>query len=254
MRLANVTMLALIIAFGGSGCITTTSGGMPEPASEESRVNARLDLARGYINADLWSEAKRTLMQVLKINPRSVEAHTLLALVYEADGEAEVAEKYYTRALKIDRNDAQTLNNYGTFLYRKGRPEEAAKKLRLVVQNTDYRARSQAYENLGLAELALANRDAARTAFTRALSLNPMQATSMLELSSLAFEESHLRDAMKYYDDYRSVAKQTPRSLCLGMKIGSAVGNTDQVASYRLALKNLYSDSSEARECQANSR
>ena len=93
---------------------------------------------------------------------------------------------------------------------------------------------------------------ACQAAFERALSLNPMLAVSTLELSDIAYEDGRLEDAIGYFDDYRQIARQSPRSLCLGMKLGAAVGNADQVASYALALKNLFPDSLEARSCQTN--
>ncbi len=251
-----VTRIATLLALAAllTGCITTSSGGMPDPASEQSRVKARLDLARGYINARSWGDAKRALLKALEIDSRSVESHVLLALVYEAEGEVGVAEDYYKKALRIDRANAQALNNYGTFLARRARPEEAIEKLQQVVQNTDYHARPQAYENLGLAELAMGNREAAEAAFERALSLNPMLPVSALELSALAYDDGRLPRALSYYEDYKRLARQNPRSLCLGMKLGVATGDADQVASYGLALKNLYSDSEEARACQATTQ
>ena len=250
-----MTVLAALLALSlVSGCVTTSSGGLPEPASEASRVKARLDLARGYINAQEWASAKRALSRAIDIDNRSVEAHVLMAVVYEAEAEIGVAEEYYRKALRIERRNSQALNNYGTFLARQGRAAEAIEKLRLVVQDTDYRARPQAYENLGLAERDTANREGARAAFERALSLNPMLPVSTLELAVLAYEDGRLAEAVERYDDYRKIARQNARSLCLGMQIGSATGNSDQVASYGLALKNLFPDSREARECRATSR
>ena len=243
--------IAVIAAVGLlAGCVTTSSGGMPEPASAESRVKARLDLARGYINARVWSDAKRALMKALEIDNRSVEAHVLLALVYEAEGEPHLAENNYKKALRLDRSNSQALNNYGTFLFRAGRTEEAIDKRRAVVADPDYRARPQAYENLGLAERALGDDVAARSAFERAISLNPNQARSSLELADIAYTDGRIGEALQHYDRYTTLARQSPRSLCLGMKISAVTNNPDQVASYGMALKNLYSDSAEARSCQ----
>ena len=48
-------------------------------------------------------------------------------------------------------------------------------------------------------------------------------------------------------------ARQTPRSLCLGMKLAAKTGDSDSVASYALALNNLFPDSPEAAGCKVES-
>ena len=122
--------------------------------------------------------------------------------------------------------------------------------MRKLVRDPDYRARSQAYENLGLAELRLENVERARQAFQRSLLLNDRQPRSSLELAALDYEAGELAAAQEHYDRYRQTARQTPRSLCLGMKLGSAVGDTDRLASYAMALQNLFPESPEAKRCQ----
>lgn len=243
-------LVAMVMATVVSGCVTETTGGLPQPAAQQERVQARLDLARGYLEKHDYVRARQQLNTALEIDPKSVEAHVLMAVLDEAESEIELAEKHYQMALRYDPEHPQALNNYASFLYRQQRYTEAVELLRVLVRNPDYRARSQAYENLGLAELITGNRERAREAFARALRLNAGQARSSLELADIAYADGNYRFAHEYYEGYRSRARQTARSFCLGMKISQAVGDTDQVASYALALQNLYPDSREARECE----
>jgi type IV pilus assembly protein PilF len=180
-----------------------------------------------------------------------VEAHVLLGVLNEREGDTHLAEASYRDALRIDPDDAQALNNYGSFLYGEGRYEEAVVPLRRLVKNPNYRARAQAYENLGIAELALGERGRAREAFERSLNLNYAQPRSSLELAQLAFDDGEYTTAQEYYEGFRSLARQNARSLCLGVKLGQVLNDPDQVASYTLALKNLYPNSAEAGRCQA---
>jgi type IV pilus assembly protein PilF len=232
------------------GCVTETSG--PAPASDGVRVQAQLDLARGYLEESEFAQARRPLNRALEIDPRSVEAHVLLGVLNEREGDPQLAETSYRQALRIDPDDAQALNNYGSFLYSQGRYAEAVEPLRRLVRNPNYRARAQAYENLGVAELAIDERDRAREAFERSLNLNYAQARSSLELAQLAFDDGDYAVAQQYYEGFRTLARQNARSLCLGVKLGEVLNDPDQVASYRLALKNLYPDSMEARRCQVS--
>ena len=246
-RWANVFLVAVLISLGG--CVTESSGGLPDPAPPASRVNAQLDLARGYLEQGNMERARTSLNKALEIDSRSVEAHVLLAVLNAAESEWGVAEQHFKTALSIDPRDAMALNNYGSFLYSRGRYEEAVKYLTILVRDTDYRARSQAYENLGLAQLKVNEKEAARESFSRALQLSFSQPLSNLELSQLAYDDGDIKSASTYYDSFRALAQQSARSLCLGMKIAQAERDTDRMASYALALNNLFPDSPEATEC-----
>ena len=242
--------IAVLLAI--AGCVTESTGGLPNPAPKAERAQAQIAVGRGYISARSWANAKRSLQKAVELDPGSVEAHVLFAVVYDEQEEFELAETYYRKALRLDSSDPQALNNYGRFLFRRGRLDEAATRLQKVVKNTEYRARPQAYENLGLVEIARGNPEAAQAAFERALSLNPMQYSSALELGYMAFDRGEIGLAFQQYELFRTNAKPSARSLCLGMKLGAAANNPDQVASAAMALKNLFPKSREAAECQVS--
>lgn len=230
------------------GCVTTTSGGR-EPASKEVQLQAQLDLARGYLEQRSWNRAREPLQRALDIDPRSAEAYALMGVMYQGQNEALLAEGAYRRALRNDPQHAMALNNYGSFLYAQGRYEDALQPLRTLVRDTSYRERARAYESLGLTELKVGNTQRAREAFQRALSFNVVLPRSSLELARIAYDEGEYETAAQHYDLFRSQARQTPGSLCLGILLSRQAGDQDQAASYGIALKNLYPNSPEASRC-----
>jgi type IV pilus assembly protein PilF len=232
-----------------SGCVTESTGEVRKPASSAERVQAQLDLARGYIEKGNNDRARKSLNRALEINPRSVEAHAMLGVLDEVESDWALAEKDFKTALSIDPKSAMALNNYASFLYRRKRYDEAVRYLRILVKDPNYRLRSQAYESLGLAELKINEVDAAKESFTRALQLSFSQPVSSLELAQISYDDGDIKAAASYYDGFRSQAQQTARSLCLGMKIASELGNSDLLASYAMALNNLYPDAPETHEC-----
>ncbi len=240
LSMRHFLLLVLLCTFGVAGCITEVTGGLPPPASDEDRVKAQLDLARGYLAQRDWGRARGPLTTALEIDPRSAETHVLFAVLYENESEPVVAERYYRKALQLKPRDSQALNNYGTFLYGRARYVDALVPLRRLVQDTEYHLRAQAFENLGLTELRVGNLDAAKAAFLRSLSLNFGQSRSSLELADLHYSEGDYTAAEDYYQGYLNLARQTARSLCLGIKLGQVAGDDDQIASYGLALRNLY--------------
>ncbi|MDP6374296.1 MAG: type IV pilus biogenesis/stability protein PilW [Pseudomonadales bacterium] len=238
--------LLISIVFLG-GCVTEITGGLPPPLPAEDRIKANLDLARGYLGKRDWIRARAPLDRALGIDPRSVETLVLFGVLYESQGDPGLAEEHYRRALEEDPGNSQALNNFGAYLYRQARFEEALTLLRRLVGNTQYRMRAQAYENLGLAELAAGDPSAAESAFVRALQLDYRQVRSTLELADLHFQRGDLRMAREFYDTYLNQASQTSRSLCVGVHLAGAEGDNDKRASYAMALENLYPET--AREC-----
>jgi len=241
-------LLVAVLATALSACVTETTG-VPEPATKEARVQAQINLARGYLESEDRSRAKVPLERALEIDPGSADALGLMAVYYQGEEEPKLAEEYYRRAMRADSRNAPNLNNYAGLLYSQGRYREALAPLETLVANTSYRGRATAYQSLGLTQLQLGEVAEARAAFTRALSLNPQLAASNLELADLAYRDGDHAAAVRYYDLFRARARQTPRSLCLGIDLARATGDSDQRASYEIALRNLYPQSPEAGQC-----
>lgn len=242
------TLGALLLLLGAlTGCVTETTERAPAP--KDVQLQAHLDLARGYLENRDFNRAREPLERALDIDPRSAEAATLMGVLYQSQNEPELAERYYRQALRNDPSFAMALNNYGTFLYGRGRFEDALDPLRRLCQDPDYRDRARAYLSLGLTELKVGNEDRARSAFERSLSFNTVLPRSALELAFLDFQDGDYAEANRYYGMFRERARQSPRSLCLGIDLARQAGNDDQRASYEIALKNLYPDSTEARSC-----
>jgi len=251
MLRATRTPAILFLLIGLAGCVTTHSGPLPQPASQELRMKAQLDLGRGYLSNRNFERAREPIERVLEMNSRSLEGLLLLAAVEQGEGELALADATYRRTLKLHPKNAQALTNYGGFLIREDRVDEALPLLRTAVKDNTYYRRSQAFEYLGLAELAKQDRVAAQAAFERAIVIDPEQARSALELADLKYQDGEFLEAELMYRQFREVAKPTPRSLCLGMKIGAARGNEDVEASSAMALKNLFPRSRRALECLA---
>jgi type IV pilus assembly protein PilF len=238
-----------VFLWAASGCVTETSGGLPAPASLESRAQAQLDLAQGYLEQGDFARARIPLAKALEMDPKNAEVHVFYAFLFNRENEYELAESHYQQALKLEPRDAQALNNYGAFLYARGRYTDAVQTLSLLVQDTGYRARSQAFENLGLALLRSGDAVASEAAFIRSLELNFRQSTATLELAAMAYGRGDYAGAAARLLEYKTMARQSPRSLCLGIQVGTATGDIDQVSSNLLALNNLYPE--QADKCQA---
>lgn len=251
MYLAYRSLLLLLLAMLAISCVTEVTGGIPGPASDERQARAQLDLARGYMAQGDYSRARVPLLKALEIEPRKAEGHVLLAVLLAAEQEYELAEARYKLALKYDPQNALALNNYGSFLYERGRFSDAVQMLLRLVEDTNYPGRSQAFENLGLAQLFAGDQSAAEAAFVRALELNSSQSRASLELADLSYARGDYEAAEAHLLTYKALAKQSARSFCLALKLATHAGDEDEILRYTLALKNLFPE--QADQCQAKS-
>jgi type IV pilus assembly protein PilF len=242
MRFAWFAVLLMLVG----GCVTEETGG-PKTATTQQKLQAFIELARGYLEKRDFNNARRPLEQALKVDPNSAEAHVLMASVYIADGDKQLAEREYKEALRSEPRNSMAQNNYGTFLFSEERYKDAMQHLKIAANDPSYARRGQAYENLGLTQLKLNEPADAEQSFLRALMLNSAQPRAALELADLYFKAGDFTRSKQYFESFNSMARPTSRSLWLGVRLSRVLDDQDQLSSYALALKNLFPESPEYR-------
>ncbi|MFV0476512.1 MAG: type IV pilus biogenesis/stability protein PilW [Parahaliea sp.] len=246
MEPAFIKIATALLLLALSGCVTQTDRVFTEPPSPEKALQQRVDLARQYIGEGNWNDAKRNLKQAERMDPHNAELNEAFALVYQRTGEYELAEEYFKKAIRGNRNFSRARNNYAVFLYSRKRYKEAAEQLEYVVSDLLYTQRAQAFINLGLSRLQLDDKTGAEEAFTRALAMERVNAVALLETAILRFEAADYETSEKYYGIYRTaVRQQSARGLWLGVQLAQQAGNRDAEGSYGMALRNLYPQSAE---------
>ena len=242
LKRLTVLLMPLLLA----ACVTETETVFTEPASPEDVMEQRVELARQYIGQRDWENAKRNLKAAVEIDDRNAEVYEAFALVYQSTGEFELAEDRFKRAISLDRNFSRARNNYAAFLYSQERYREAEAQLALVVKDTLYGARPQAFVNLGLCRLRLFDNRGAEEAFLRALAMQRNNSIALLEVAQLRLEAGDNSNAALYYEQYRQVVRQqSPRGLWFGIRLAEAMGDSNAQSSYAMALTNLYPTSAE---------
>ena len=236
----------LLLVLVCTGCITTTETVFTEKASPEKALERRVQLARNYVGEGDYENAKRNLKLAYEIDPNNAEVHEAFGLVYQSTGEFELAEESFKTAIRLNKNFSRARNNYAAFLYSQERYKEAEKQLEYVASDTLYEGRPRAFVNLGLCRRQLFDSLGAEEAFKRALAMDRTNRIALLELAELRFEDGDFVNAGKYYDTYRTVARQqSARGLWLGVRLARETGDRDAEGSYALALSNMYPDSVE---------
>lgn len=237
------------------GCVTT--GDVNPLSSEKGRDAARdayIQLGIGYLQQGNTGPAKVPLKKALDLDPSNADAHAALALVYQSEMEAELADEHFLKALSARRDDTRIINNYGGFLYEQKRYPEAMEMFKRASKDTLYQERSRVFENMGLTALQLKQRDQAKKYFQRALRLNVRQSTALLEMSTLTYEDKNYVQAKGYYESYIVVSQHNARSILLGSRLASIFDDRDKAASLGLQLKRLYPGSPEYTQYELEQR
>jgi len=224
-----------------SSCITTTDN--PKRRIDKQQVlESNIKLGMAYLGQDQRDSALRSFTKALEVDDNSAEAHQGMALIHQVNGELDLAEKSYQRALnkRSDFSKADIEFTYGRFLVEKEQYQNALSYFESASRDLTYRRRVNAIFQLGLCAEKLGDETRAVGSYQHALNINNNYAPAALELAHKKFIAKDFANAKKYLDVFSKNARQSARSLWLGIRIERVFGNRDKEASYVLALKNLH--------------
>ena len=173
--------------------------------------------------------------------------YNALGVTYQNLEEPGNAEENFKKALKLDSKDSDTLNNYGQFLCKVDRAGEADTYFMKAAADPLYQSPEIPYTNAGTCALMNEQQDKAAEYFNKALSLNPRIPTALLQMSEISYDKTNYPAARDYLKRYLEVARQTPKSLWLGIRIEHELGDKDAVSSYALLLRNDFPGTDEAK-------
>lgn len=209
----------LLTACALTACVQSYSGYTPKK-NNASASNANLELGMSLLEKGNVDLAKSRLLSALKEDPNSSASWYAMAYFYEATGNEQLANQYYQKSIQVDPQNPMAHNNYGTYLCRHGKFEEAIKQFMTAVNQPDYIDTAQAYENAGLCSLLIPNDQWAMNYFQRALENKPSLPTSNLELAKLYYRQGNKRMAQYYLAEFNKLSKPTTESTKLADELG----------------------------------
>jgi type IV pilus assembly protein PilF len=239
-------VLALLLALLVSSCqsMKTPQGANTDNGTSEL-VQRHLDLAIGYLRNRDYQRAKEKLAKALDIEPKNADVHATYGLVFQLEGEIDLAEEYFKQAVRYDPQSAQIRNSYGAFLFSENRFHEAVDQLSKASEDRFYSNRPMVFENLGVAYKRIGNPEDAEYAFTRATQLNPQQPRALIELGEIRFDERNYVESRGYYRRYSQVGPSTAKSLWLCVRLSRIFQDNNLEASCSEALEGIFPGSGE---------
>ena len=217
----------LLIGLFGAAWLTGCSSQPAQPDSGTSPADAYTQLGMAYLERDNLPRAQGALNRALAVAPNDPETLQALAMVYQRQGEDELADEHFQRALSADAGYTRARNNYAAFLYDQGRLREACTQLEQATQDTQYDNRAQLFANLGQCQREIGNLGAAVTNLERAQAIDSRSPRSYFTLAEIEYARGNHARAWEQLQSFMRLAGTTPASLELARDIADARGDIE---------------------------
>ncbi|MDO4698988.1 MAG: type IV pilus biogenesis/stability protein PilW [Pasteurellaceae bacterium] len=150
---------ACVAICGLAACVSQTSPDhSPSSFNRSEAVKARINLALAYLEQNDLPKAKQNIDKALEHDRNDYLPHSVLAYYYQQIGDISQAEQSYQTALSLSEkqgNEKQprpdVLNNYGTFLCKQGKFEQAYSQFEQALKGQQpYYHQADTLENIAL--------------------------------------------------------------------------------------------------------
>lgn len=241
MRPERLLAALLMVAMLGA-CATDPTAPRPArgPQTSERNANAaalHVEMGRAYLQRGDLRTAQERLQRALALDPRSTDAHTVIAVLNEKIDRTELAERHYRRAVDLKPADGALNNNYGQFLCRQGRFEEADRRFRVAFEDPFYETPAVAFTNAGVCAFKAGRIEAAELYLRRSLEIDPAQPDVLLDLARIHVGKGEPLRARAFLQRHEAAAAPAPDALELGVMIEEALGDTAAADRYRTRLR-----------------
>ncbi|MDP3560125.1 MAG: type IV pilus biogenesis/stability protein PilW, partial [Legionellaceae bacterium] len=143
------------------------------------------------------------------------------------------------KALQLAPESGAHLNNYGTFLCRTGKYQEADAFFVKATQDVHYVNTALAYENAGLCAENFGDKIKSAAYFEKALIQDSQRKQSLYELVHMYLQQDQLEQALQWLQKYPDTSFADPACLALAVEVSQRLGKEDLLTLYKSRLKNI---------------
>ncbi len=249
-RLLALVMLALSLAAGLAGCVSTTTGGTPraeaDPADADKRARVRLELAGLYLGRGQAETALGEVERAIAAKPDMPEAYNLRGLAYATLGDLPRAEQSFQRALQLAPGNGDVMHNYGWFLCQQRRWPDAEAQFTAALALPQYRDSMRTLLAQGVCQARAGRWAEAERTLSRSYELDPSNPVTAYNLSEVLMRRGELERARFYIARINSQPElSSAQSLWLAVRIERRLGNLQGVQDFGRKLQERYPESNE---------
>jgi len=190
---------------------------------QAAQVNAQLALT--YMKQGNLAAARDKIEKALEQDPHTPQTQMAAGFVYDRLGQDRKAAEHFDRAVKLDRDNADVLNNAAVYECRKGDKKKGEEYFLRAATSPLYRTPEVAYSNAARCARADGRPRDAERYFRQSLAIRPNQPDAMLELADVLAESGSYLPARAFLQRYAALAPATADSLWLGYRVETALGD-----------------------------
>lgn len=236
-----------VLAILAAGCTTqSTVESRPvtdsTPMEARRRAEAHAALAGEYYQRGNFAVALSETRLAIKDDPSYVPAYNMQALVFMELKEDGPAREAFAKALSLEANNPEVLNNYGWFLCLRDDPRRGLEFMQRAATDTRYPTPEKAYLSAGLCLRRLGRNAEAEESLRRAVLIRPDLIGALYNLAVIHFEGGDLKNAENYLLRFMRLAVPNLESLVMGVKIARANNDSAAEQSFLQQLRRRFPD------------
>lgn len=247
MKRTITTLLAGVLTVGLAGCAShRMATRQPQRVAHAAKVDkgaaarANVELALAFLNKGNADKAKEKLLRASKEAPKEPAVWYGLGYFHERTGTPELAESLYKKAIHYSGHKAGSAhNNYGTFLCRQKRYDEALHEFTKAATDEEYLDVAGAYENAGICSYGIPNYKLATQYFKKALNYDPNADIALYYLAKIAMQKQQFQAAEKYLSHLVEMEPDIPATIKMYAEVAQHLGKTDKYQRLMKQLANM---------------
>lgn len=232
---------------------TSTSNSLSKPQPDKAS-DINLELGIDYFRKGNLAAAKDKIDRAIEQNPRNAKAQAAAGLLYDRLNEPKKSESHFEKALALDPNNPDTLNNYAVVLCKRDKQPRGEKYFLQAATNPLYKTPEVAYLNAGNCARSAGNLEHAEANYRKALSLKPRFSEALLQMADVEYRKQSYMSARAFIERYLSGGKPTASVLSLALQVEKGLGNTAGVDNYAQRLKLEFPNAAETRQLLESER
>lgn len=188
-------------------------------------LHVKLEDARHAAQNRDWTRAETLLLEVLAITPRNVSALNILGLIGVKTGDRDMALKYYTQSLGVDRDQFRVYGVLGAISMSNGEFDRATEEFRAALAiNPNF---AEAMANLGFIQSLQGNDREAEEWYRKGVAADPAYPRVQRRLGDLYYERGNYDRA---YAAYSRVIELTPSDVRATLQAGNSARRLGKTA------------------------
>jgi type IV pilus assembly protein PilF len=215
----------------------------PDPAQA---AVANMQMALEYMRGNNLARARDRIDIALTEAPSNPSVQETAGLVYERLEDKAKAQRAFTAAARLGKDDPSIQNSYAGYLCRNGKTAAGEKLFLEVARSPLYQTPEVALLNAGVCVGGAGDVLDAQRYFNRALTIKPNMPEALLELGDLALSRGDSKEALDYVQRYLAVNPPSAEVLMLGVRADRKLGDSTGAGEYAQQINAQFPDSAQA--------